>query len=130
MSEWNYEFFTRKEMACRCGNCGGVPPDSFMKALVGLRRECGFPFVISSGYRCPEYNHQIGGTYDGPHTRGAADILVYGSRAFRIIELAFKYGFTGFGINQIGPQKLRFIHLDRVPVFAKGFTRPIFWSYA
>lgn len=87
----------------------------FLTSLDALRHKCGFPFVVTSGYRTPEYNNQVSTTgYDGPHTTGkAADILVSRSNADIVLEKAYEMGcFTGKGIHQKGDN--RFIHLDTI----------------
>ena len=96
----------------------------FLSYLDALRHKCKFPFVISSGYRSPEYNNEVSGTgFDGPHTTGkAADILVSRQNADKLLEMVYDMGcFTGKGINQKGEH--RFIHLDIID----GPNR--IWSY-
>lgn len=97
----------------------------FLNELDDLRHECGFAFIISSGYRTPEYNNRVSSTgLTGPHTTGkAADILVSRGNAYKVLKYALKAGcFSGIGIKQTGEN--RFIHLDMV-------ERPqnIIWSY-
>ncbi len=97
---------------------------SFLANLDALRHKCGFPFIVSSGYRSPEYNDKVSSTgYIGPHTTGrAADIAVSRENAYTVLKNAFDMDcFTGIGINQKGNK--RFIHLDSVP----GNKR--IWSY-
>lgn len=48
-----------------------------LNVLEPLRLELGMPVHVSSGYRCPELNREVGGTPDSQHVRGeAADIYV------------------------------------------------------
>lgn len=117
--------FARGE--CKCGAIR-LPEPHFMDKLETLRKAVGFPIIISSGYRCAEYNRKVSHTGDtGPHVLGvAADIRVYGSRAFDIVRTAMGVGMTGVGVFQAGPKEKRFIHLDCVPV---GTARPNIWSY-
>jgi zinc D-Ala-D-Ala carboxypeptidase len=108
----NWKHFSFSEFTCKCG-CGGNDIDaSFVDKLDKLRDKLGFPFIISSGYRCPDYNEQISGTgRTGPHTTGrAADILCDHEHALEILTWAFLDGFRGFGVYQKGGT--RFIHLD------------------
>ena len=96
----------------------------FVSRLDALRHTCGFPFIITSGYRTPEYNNQVSTTgYTGPHTTGkAADIQVSRGNAYIVLREALNMGcFTGIGINQKGDD--RFIHLDSIV----GANR--LWSY-
>ncbi len=102
---------------------------AFLIHLDELRQRCGFPFVITSGYRSPEYNARVSESgLTGAHTTGkAADILVSGDKAYRLLQEAMNMAvFTGIGIDQKGEN--RFIHLDICTV-ADGLPRPIIWSY-
>lgn len=119
-SKWKH--FTIEELSCRgnCPNCSkswqNMNPE-FMNALVGMRTEAGFPFPISSGYRCPSRNEEVSNTgVNGPHTTGrCVDIQVYDQHAVRVVELALKWGMKGIGVNQKGPRNKRFIHVDQSP---------------
>ena len=127
--DWNYPYFTKKEMECSCG-CGGLPRPEFMEMLVKIREKASFPFIISSGFRCGPYNAKVSDTgINGPHTLGlACDILVFGDRAYRLIYLAIQYGITGIGIQQKGNKMTRFIHLDSIEPGGMH-PRPWIWSY-
>ncbi len=125
--------FAPDEFACRCGACGsdGMEMDlNFIFALDQLRERAGYPFVITSGYRCPAHNNAVGSTgFDGPHTTGrAADILVSGERAFHLVQQCTLGGWMrGIGINQRGPHEKRFIHLDDLE--GPEHPRPRIWTY-
>jgi uncharacterized protein YcbK (DUF882 family) len=98
--------------------------DSFIQRLDDLRHRCGFPLVVSSGYRCPAHNIAVSTTGPaGPHTTGlAADFAVDRAKARTVIMVASEMGFAGLGINQKGSG--RFVHVDDV-------NRPTatVWSY-
>lgn len=130
--DWPYTYFTRNEMKCKCG-CGCVPQAPFMKWLDTIREECGFALPVISGFRCAEYNNAVADSgFDGPHTFGlAADIQIHTSRAFRLLQVAIKHGVMGIGVRQKLGSGLgsRVIHLDLVPAYTAGFTRPTIWSY-
>lgn len=120
-------YFTESEFACK--HCGEIKMGQAFLAMVDeLRHRCGFPLVISSGYRCPEHNQRVSTTGpNGPHTTGrAVDIAVSRHRAHDVLRHAMAMGFTGIGVNQKGAS--RFIHLDmlREPEHA---PRPSVWSY-
>ncbi len=102
---------------------------TFLIHLDELRRRCGFPFVITSGYRSPEYNASVSESgLTGAHTMGkAADIAVSGEKAWTLIKEAMNMEvFTGIGISQKGES--RFVHLD-ICTAADGLPRPTIWSY-
>jgi len=128
---WNYEHFTMQEMQCKCG-CGLLPQKSYMDVLQSIRYEAGFPFMILSGARCPVHNRNIGSTSVGHPLGVAADIRVYGERAFRLIRIALNYTeITGIGFRQnlSLARERRMIHLDSLTPEQAGGARPNVWSY-
>jgi uncharacterized protein YcbK (DUF882 family) len=130
-SRWTY--FQIEELKCRgqdcCGGKADMDPD-FMAKIVMLRRLLGFPFIVTSAYRCPEHNQRVSTTGpNGPHTTGRAiDLHVSHEQAFKLISMAPQYGITGIGVKQHGPIKGRFIHLDDL-LPPKHAPRPHCWSY-
>ena len=106
----DYLFFRADELRCRCGNCdGGEMNKFFMERLISLRENMGFPFVVTSAYRCPAYNEQISDTgAEGPHTTGRAiDLRVYGHRAQNLIQGAHRYGILGLNHGGAGRSSAR-----------------------
>lgn len=100
----------------------------FLNNLDALRHKCKFPFVVTSGYRSPEYNNEVSSSgLTGAHTTGkAADIAVSRQNAFMLLKNAFEMDyFTGIGIKQKGDN--RFIHLDSLT--PEEAFRPTTWSY-
>lgn len=126
--DWSkYPNFGPGEFRCKGeGCCGGKADmdDEFMKRLQELRTVCGFPFVVTSGYRCPGHNARVNG---GPaHPAGkAADIATSGGQAFALVGMAKQFGFTGLGVCQ--KEANRFIHLDTYD--GPDAPRPWVWSY-
>lgn len=133
--DWdNYEYFSRHEFACKCGTCDGRADMDpvYIMYLDKLRRGCGFPFAISSGFRCPNHPVEKRKKTPGAHSVGeASDILVFGAQAVKLVRNALAMGvFTGVGINQRGPVETRFVHLDTMfNEQLKGVLRPTMWSY-
>lgn len=120
-------YFHPAEFACK--HCGESKMDqAFLEELDELRHRCGFPFIITSGYRCPVHNARVSSTgATGPHTTGrAADIGTSHASAHKLLRVALEMGFTGIGVQQKGAG--RFIHLDNLPN-AQGQPRPTVWSY-
>lgn len=124
------EYFTEDEMRCKCG-CGLCCMDhDFMMILDWIRRNCGFPLLIKSGYRCHAHDKAIGGA--GVHPMGvASDFGVYGKLADRVLELAYRKGsgITGKGIHQTGPYIGTIIHLDSMLLNSDIHPRPWLWTY-
>jgi len=117
------KYFHPDEFRCQhCGNEG--IKSSFTEKLDAIREECGFPFLISSGYRCAEHPIEAKKEKPGAHSTGhAADIAVTGEQAIRVLEVAIKHGIKRIGVNQKGSG--RFIHLDTAP----ELPAPAIWSY-
>jgi uncharacterized protein YcbK (DUF882 family) len=100
----------------------------FVEKLDNLREKYGHPLIVSSGYRCPKHNKDVGTTGEnGPHTTGhAVDFLIDGAPAMELLELVLcDGGFAGIGLNQKGTS--RFIHLD--DLHAPQYPRPTIWTY-
>ena len=106
------------EFACKeTGN--NLIQESFVHALDDLRDVCGFPFVITSGYRDPTHSAEINKSQPGQHCLGiAADIAVSGgAQRFIIVKHALRMGFRGIGTAKT------FVHVDLRE------TTPMHWSY-
>lgn len=117
-------YFKKEELACQ--HCGKYKFDEeFLKVLNNIRKECNFPFIISSGYRCIEHPIEASKLRAGAHTTGCAvDIAATGDKALKILEVALKNGIKRIGVNQKGNG--RFIHLDMADT---EFPSPAIWSY-
>lgn len=129
--DWNkFPNFTEDEFRCKCG-CGRADMDEdFIDTLQTIRDAMKHPLIVSSGFRCPEHNNRVSSTgLNGPHTTGkAVDISIYGVWAWALIGAALGNTLDpiyGLGVNQKGPHKSRFIHLDKV----QSSPRPWVWSY-
>ncbi len=119
MSKFTYKYFKVSDFDCQETGENRME-EEFIKRLDLLRGACGFPFIVTSGYRDPshsvERNKKNGG---GMHTKGvAADIrILNGKQRYDIIKNAMAMGFTGIGIAKT------FVHVD---------TRedtPVVWTY-
>ncbi len=112
MSKWPN--FSDDELNCHC--CGDENPNleftEMMDVVQEMREELGFPFTVTSAYRCMDHPIEAKKDKYGQHNTAAIDINVYGSNAIRLIELALQKGFTGIGVSQKGDYNKRFIHLD------------------
>lgn len=118
-------YFTERELACKCCGANEFDPD-FLETLNSIRKECGFPFLISSAYRCPKHPNEARKTATGAHTTGkAVDILASGENALEIVSVALANGLTRVGVSQKGGG--RFIHIDGCTE-DDGFPTAI-WSY-
>jgi uncharacterized protein YcbK (DUF882 family) len=107
----NIKFFKEHEFFCK--HCGKIIPMDFplINGLDYLREIFGVPITITSGYRCPVHNKNVGGAKNSFHTTGkAADISVARKN---LLPLIYKVAivskrFNGIGLSEHG----NFIHLD------------------
>lgn len=92
---------------------------AFLTKIDILREKCGFPFVITSGYRSPEHSIEKRKNKPGTHAQGiAADIKVNnGAEAYLIQKYAYELEFTGIALGN------GFVHVDIRE------TTPVSWSY-
>jgi uncharacterized protein YcbK (DUF882 family) len=98
--------FKEEEFACKC--CGQVKmDDTFLIMVDSARAIADIPFKITSGYRCPKHNAEVGSTSTN-HTSGkAADIkCTYGPDRLKMITALIAVGFKRIGIGK------DFIHCD------------------
>lgn len=86
--------------------------EEYLNQIDWLREDCGFPFIIVSGFRAITHSLEII-KKDGPgfHPKGiAADVGANGAlQRGLIVRHAIARGFTGIGIART------FIHVDRRP---------------
>jgi hypothetical protein len=133
MKDWPWKNFYPEEFSCRCNKCGSTGfemKDLFMRCMCMLREKHGEAIIINRGYSCPAHNASISSSgLRGEHTLGmATDIKAWGEKAFKIIELAPKVGFTRIGLKQHGPVTGRFIHLG-IATSQDGFPSPTVFTY-
>jgi zinc D-Ala-D-Ala carboxypeptidase len=94
------KYFSHKELKCKHTGENKFDPE-FLEVLTKIRKECDFPFAISSAYRSPEHPIEQRKNHVGAHTTG---------KAVEVISLALANGITRIGVQQKGSG--RFIHLD------------------
>lgn len=91
------KYFTMGEF--RCKHCGQLPENGMdsklLQVLEKMRERLGEPLIVSSGYRCPTHNRNIGGASQSYHMRGkAADVYIRSERFTpkSIEKIAFECG--------------------------------------
>lgn len=129
-SKWPWKYFPPEEVACK-GTGRVAVHRATMDRLMYLRSQAGAkPIVLNSAYRDPAHNAAVSSTgTDGPHTFGQAfDIQCSHERAYQLVGLAIRLGFTGIGLSQKGAWGGRFLHLDDLPN-GPGQPRPTVWTY-
>ena len=117
LDEPNYyvtDHFMYSDFICPCCDTIKIVPAFYTHTgmLEWLRREAGFPIVVTSGYRCKNHNARIGGGARSWHLLFATDIQPDDkepAKLLRLFELAQNIGFTGIGRYET------FLHLDLRP---------------
>ena len=117
--DWNaIKYFKKEEFDCQHTGNNGMKLE-FLRELEQLREACGFPFIITSGYRDPSHPIEAKKTTPGTHAQGiACDIAVNGgNQRYIIAKEAAKLGFGGIGVAK------GFMHVDGRD------TVPVVWVY-
>lgn len=114
----NLKYFKVEDFNCQETGENKMCPD-FLQKLDALREVCGFPFIITSGYRSPNHSIEAKKVKPGTHSQGiAADIkVVGGAQRMAIIRNASIMGFNGIGVAK------GFVHVDTRE------TTPVAWKY-
>lgn len=103
------DYFTKEEFDCQYSGENEMS-DDLLLAVDLLRGKCGFPFVITSGYRSKDHPIEAKKKQEkvGTHAQGIAADIKYnnGTQLHTIIEKAILLGFTGIGIHR------SFVHVD------------------
>lgn len=107
-----YKYFKESEFKCKCGRCENKINPELIKKLDTAREIAGVPFVVTSGYRCREYNNDLlsrgyKASKNSSHTLGlAADIAANDKTRDVIYQALKKAGFVRIGLGKT------FIHAD------------------
>lgn len=111
-------YFQLKDFNCQETGENKMCPQ-FLERLDELRHRCGFPFIITSGYRSPKHSIERRKSKPGTHAQGiAADIKVSGGdQRYTIQKHAYQMGFNGIGVHKT------FIHVD------DRDSTPVSWPY-
>ena len=110
IKEKEIKHFVAREFVCR--HCGSVVIESrLIEVLEKLRLYLGKPVIITSAYRCEEYNRAIGGVENSAHVRGyAIDVKVIDSfTRFEAVNFLLSAGIKRIGIAE------DFVHFDIDP---------------
>jgi zinc D-Ala-D-Ala carboxypeptidase len=107
-ADWPWQSFSPKEVACK-GTGNLVIDTQAMDMLQRLRTNLGKPLVITSAYRSPEHNRNVGGAKRSKHMESIAFDVVMANHDPAVFEAAARaVGFTSFGYYQ----KSNFMHID------------------
>lgn len=108
------DFFGSTEMDCHGNGCCGetIVNETLIKYLTQIRQHFGKPITITSGYRCPVHNRNVGGATGSRHGKGdAADIVVAGVSPRIVTQYAESIGILGIGLYETKNDG-HFVHID------------------
>ena len=81
--------FRVREFACKDGSDTILIAEELVTLLQQIRYHFGAAVTITSAYRTPAYNQQVGGVSNSQHTKGtAADIVVSGASPEEVAQYA------------------------------------------
>ena len=107
------KYFTSAEFACK--HCNQLPSggmhEGLIRVLDQLREQLGESLIVSSGYRCPTHNRNIGGASQSYHMKGiAADVYIHSDRysPHRIAKMALECGSD----TAVAYPNQGFVHVD------------------
>ena len=106
--------FSVYEFACKGGGCCSTVliDDLLAKYLQMIRDHFGATVTITSGYRCPTHNRNVGGATGSRHGKGqAADIVVTGVAPRKVAQYAESIGIKGIGLYETLKDGF-FVHID------------------
>ena len=128
--------FEWTEFLCKCGDPSHTIqdiPQTYIEFVLHVdsvvRPNAGFPFYVSSGWRCEQHPIEKGKSAPGPHTLEGMDVLCSHQKAYKLVGIAIEDPvITGIGISQKGPLESRFVHIDGC--FKTPYRpRPHLWTY-
>ena len=106
--------FTSTEFDCHGKGCccQTIIDDQLVIYLQMIRDHFGVPITITSGYRCPTHNRNIGSGSGSQHAKGgAADIVVAGVSPREVAKYAESIGILGIGLYETDFDG-HFVHID------------------
>lgn len=118
------DHFDSVEFECPCCGINYTIDDLeyIVSALEKMRKDIGFPIIITSGRRCPDHNYSVGGVCNSQHLIGVAVDITSNVTPSSLAILAYHYGFRYIGIGS------DFVHLD-MRNFGKGYSFSCIWHY-
>lgn len=106
--------FKVSEFACKGGGCCSTVliDEQLVKYLQTIRDHFNKNITITSGYRCPVHNKNVGGATGSRHAKGqAADIVVQGIAPAEVAKYAESIGIKGIGLYETSRDGY-FVHID------------------
>ena len=102
------------EFSCHGNGCCTTTliDDQLIAYVQKIRDHFGKPITVTSGYRCPVHNRNVGGATGSRHSKGqAADIVVQGVAPKLVAQYAESIGIKGIGLYETSKDGY-FTHID------------------
>ena len=106
--------FVSTEFDCHGSGCCSqtLINEKLIEYLEKIREHFGKPITITSAYRCPTHNRNVGGATGSRHSKGdAADIVVSGVTPREVAKYAESIGELGSGLYETSADGF-FTHID------------------
>lgn len=106
--------FSVYEFQCKGSGCCSIVliDDLLWKYVQMIRDHFGAKVTITSGYRCPTHNRNVGGATGSRHGKGqAADIVVAGVAPRKVAAYCESIGIKGIGLYETLKDGY-FVHID------------------
>lgn len=114
--------FKINEFVCKCG-CNSVKYNYLLVKKLQAVREVVGRINISSAYRCPKWNKQVGGATGSGHLQGDAADIKSDVNIYKLARQCYLAGFNRIGISD---QK----HTSGKYYLHVGLgTQPSYWVY-
>jgi uncharacterized protein YcbK (DUF882 family) len=117
-------YFTKKELSCRCGCGWNNFHETLLLVLNSIRKKIKRPLFLSSACRCPDHNAEIGSKETSSHLKGLAVDIKVSNSSERDEILREIYQYVAPYVLRVGIGK-DFIHIDIDPDKTKNVT----WLY-
>ena len=106
--------FNSTEFDCHGSGCCSqtLINEKLIEYLEKIREHFGKPITITSAYRCPTHNRNVGGATGSRHSKGdAADIVISGVPPREVAKYAESIGVLGIGLYETSADGF-FTHID------------------
>ena len=106
--------FKSTEFDCHGNGCCSTTQidEKLIEYAQNIRNHFNKPITISSGYRCPVHNKNVGGATGSRHGKGqAADIIVKDTKPAEVAKYCESIGILGIGLYETDADGY-FVHID------------------
>lgn len=108
----NFNAASDPKLQCTCEHPGcdrRIVKQEVLNSVQKMRNDAGWPFVVTSGGRCPYHENESHRQTPGDHQKcNALDIRCHnGFERGELVKLALKHGFNAIGVHE------NFVHVAK-----------------